>query len=320
LIEYAVIIATGSPNHQSMLAQDRPYAMLPALGKPMIARMMDQIYQANIRKFIIVVGVSEGAVASYLNRQWVPDAKIELVFKGDTEPLIKTMQNIAKQLQQPFLVSSYNSFCHSQFIPQMIKHGHEHPDFMIMAGAKHALVEHAEQTYAIRADQHIREITKDASVAGTPDAYLVHGLTICGQHFVDYLEQETASSQFGQTNNAYFTDVVKSYLETDESKVTLAETSWLLQVESDQDLLVLNRKLLNETHDNHILSEIPYTAKIIHPVRIDPRVSIGQDAVIGPNVYLEQGSTVGYGATVKNAICSGIVVRLQHALSSKMTS
>jgi len=42
--------------------------------------------------------------------------------------------------------------------------------------------------------------------------------------------------------------------------------------------------------------------QIIPPVRIDPQVSVGQGAQIGPHVYLERGSSVGRDVKIKNAI------------------
>jgi NDP-sugar pyrophosphorylase family protein len=37
-------------------------------------------------------------------------------------------------------------------------------------------------------------------------------------------------------------------------------------------------------------------------VRIDPRVSIGPDSKIGPNVYLESGASIGAGAVVWDSV------------------
>jgi NDP-sugar pyrophosphorylase family protein len=75
-----------------------------------------------------------------------------------------------------------------------------------------------------------------------------------------------------------------------------------LQIESDYDLLTLNRLLLDDGPDTHILSELPASVQIIPPVRIDPNVSVGQGAQLGPRVYLEAGCSIGHHAIVSNAI------------------
>lgn len=299
MIDYAVIIAVGSQHHESSLVQERPHAMLPALGKPMIVRMMNQIYQAGIRKFLVVVGLSEGSVASYLSQQWMPDVKIELIFKAEDKPLYRLLAELPERIGRPFLISHYNSFCHTNFMTRLMKHHEKSPDDLILAGAKHSLNHHLHHIYALVESDFVSSVG-DAGLAGRDDAYLVNGLAVCGGHFLDYLGQARDIQKPHQSKP--FMNIVADYLGTHQNCARLADASWLLQVASDMDLLVLNHKLLQETHDNHILSEIPYTAKIIPPVRIDPRVSIGQDASIGPNVYLEQGSTVGHGAQVRDAI------------------
>jgi NDP-sugar pyrophosphorylase family protein len=89
----------------------------------------------------------------------------------------------------------------------------------------------------------------------------------------------------------------------------IVDTAWLLQIQTDYDLLTLNKYLLDEGQDAHILSELPGTVRIIPPVRIDPQVSIGPGAKIGPYVYLESGCSIGRGATVNNAmILRGVTV------------
>ncbi|MGB1289217.1 MAG: hypothetical protein ACPG7F_21965, partial [Aggregatilineales bacterium] len=100
--------------------------------------------------------------------------------------------------------------------------------------------------------------------------------------------------------NDYFA-IIQTYLQN-EGKIRMAEASWILQVETDTDVLKLNRQLLGNSNDAHILSELPRTVKIVPPVRIDPQVSVGQNAIIGPYVYLEKGTRIGEGAQIDNAV------------------
>ena len=76
-------------------------------------------------------------------------------------------------------------------------------------------------------------------------------------------------------------------------KVGHVSADWHLHLNSEIDLLTINKRLLREDRGTHILSEIPSTVHITPPVRIDPKVSIGKGAKIGPNVYLESGAQVG---------------------------
>jgi len=80
-IKQAVIIAAGHGISLGPLTQDRPKAMLPVLGKPIIIRLMDRLREAGIVHFIVVVDEHEGAIAAYLNGPWVPDAKVQIVLQ-----------------------------------------------------------------------------------------------------------------------------------------------------------------------------------------------------------------------------------------------
>ena len=89
---------------------------------------------------------------------------------------------------------------------------------------------------------------------------------------------------------------------SDGKQVGYTVTDWRLHLTRELDLLAINQHFLQEERDNHILSEIPGSVQIVPPVRIDPKVSVGQSARIGPNVYLESGVTIGEGAVLQDTI------------------
>lgn len=297
MIDSAIILAINVANHQSQLTEQRPSAMLPALGKPMVVRVMERLYRAGIRRYVVVVGLNEGAVASYLNRQWMPDAKIEFELKSN-ESLTAILARIAKRLNHPFMIASYHSFTYERFTDSIIRAHDEYPDHLLVTGAQLTLSPKAENYYALTDGQRVTEIVP--TKPNDRSSYVLADYMVCGYHYLEYLKNfdEKLSNDYSRS----IFEVVGKYTASPEAKVALAETSWILRVESDSDLLTLNKRLLEDSNDSHILSELPYTVKVIPPVRIDPQVSVGQGAVIGPHVYVERGSSIGYGATLKNAI------------------
>jgi NDP-sugar pyrophosphorylase family protein len=300
VIDSAVILAVSAPAHTTQLPDRRPRAMLPALGKPMVVRVMDRLYRAGIRRYVVILGINEGAVASYLNRQWMPDAKVEFKLQAN-ESLTLLLSQIAREFDKPFLIASYNSFTYERYISSLIKRHDEYPDHLILTGGQLSLSPDAlDNHYVVMKGQDIQSIETQK-----PDnAHLILSEdAICGHIFLDYLK--TMDSKTAMTYGKYWFNIAKKYTNTQDAKVTLAETSWILRVESDKDLLTLNRRLFDDSNDAHILSELPYTVKVIPPVRIDPQVSVGQGVVIGPYVYVERGSSIAYGATIKNAIILG---------------
>jgi NDP-sugar pyrophosphorylase family protein len=298
VIDSAVILATSTPGHESSISGKRPHAMLPALGKPMVVRVMEQLYRAGIRRYIVIVGMDEGEVASYLNRQWMPDARVEFKLKSSDETLTLLLSRIARELNTTHMIASYNSFTYERFVESMFKHHDEYPQHLILAGAQFSLSPTAQHYYACMEGQLIDSVQSQKPESG--DFYTLTHHAIVGEHFLAYLKNMDDREVMRSPKN--FFELTAHYATTQESKLTLAETSWILQVESDKNLLTLNKRLLEDSNDSHILSELPYTVRVIPPVRIDPQVSVGQGAVIGPHVYVERGASIGYEAKIKNAV------------------
>lgn len=296
MVETAVILATSSPHHRTHLTRQMPRALLPALGKPIVIRVMDQLYRSGIRKYHVVLGMDEGGVAAYLNKQWMPDAKIEFVLQSANDSVPALLTRIAQKIDHDFVITSYNSCVHGDHIPKLLKQHDRDPNTLTITGALQSLSQN-EQKYYTLLDGDIVQLSQE-TING--DAYLLTDHVVCGEPFRQYLaglERKVASSM-----GRNLLDVVAHYAHIDDANLTICPAEWILRLSDDRDLLILHKQLLDDLNDAHILSELPYTVRIVPPVRIDPQVSVGQGAVIGPHVFVERGSSIGYGATVKNAI------------------
>lgn len=261
----------------------------------MVVRIMDRIYRTGIRKFIVVVGEDEGAVAAYLHASWMPDVELEFVLRPTGDSAVRSLSEIARQHPQPFLIGAYNSFAHSNFPDRLLNRYKEVGDSLVLSGAPVSLSKTAARCYATIEDQRVMTI---GDQPGEPIA-LLGDMAVCNQGFVNYLA--SLSPNYSAVLGNPLMDLFRAYIQSGQSAF-LAETAWMLPIVMDGDLLTLNRHLLAEEQDAHILSELPGTVRIIPPVRIDPQVSVGQGATIGPYVYLESGCSVGHRSEVHHAV------------------
>jgi len=304
LLDTAVILAVGNKAHQSQLTYNRPRTMLPALGKPLVVRVMTRLHRIGINRFIVILGEKEGAVATYLNERWLPDVEIEYIIKLETHPLGQTLAGIFQSARGPVLFSSYHSFTHGRFPERLMRLHEEAPNSLIICGAPNSLTTAQEQNYAIvdteansPNDALLRpEAFKHGSVPAE-NAFVLANLAVLGTDFIEYIQQATDVDLKIDT----FFGLADAYHLTGQH-TSIARTSWTLELVADEDLITLNRHLLDEKIDANILSEIPYTVTIHQPVRVDPGVSIGQGAVIGPYTYLESGCSVGHNTSIVNSI------------------
>ncbi|MBL8160816.1 MAG: hypothetical protein JNJ61_02445 [Anaerolineae bacterium] len=310
MIECAVVLALGNHTPQSQLTFNRTHTMLPVLGKPLVVRTMERLYRAGIRDYIVVIGESEGAVAAYINNQWLPNVNINFVIQPSHSSLSRTLAEIARRYAKPFIISGYNTLTHSNFVKRLIEaHTGESNGLTITAGHS-SLSKIASRSYLRKDDKAVIEMMtatpSDSSVLAMAE------LAVCGTRFLEFLDHRARSTS-GLSRD--LRDVFAAYLKTG-APAQMAETAWFLQVEADYDLLTANRLLLEEVVDTHILSEMPASVHITTPVRIDPQVSIGQGAIIGPRAYLESGCSIGHHAVVRNAvILQGAVIPAKTSVS-----
>lgn len=300
MVDLAVIIAAGTQHYHSQLMNQRPWAVLPTLGKPMVVRVMDRLYRAGIERYVVIVGDTEGEVAGYLSKLWKPNVTVEFELKNSTTSLHQALVKIARRYQQPFLVTTYNSFSHNR-LPESLRNQHQqNENQVILTGATTTLSLAQEHYYAVTDAQQVYNITEVQPA--DEKAYILSDLAIIGKDMVQHLSSspERLSAQQGRQ----LLGIIQAYVRGGGA-ARMVESAWTLHVEQDADVLTINKYLLEEGQDAHILSELPYTVQIVPPVRIDPQVSVGQGAKIGPFVYLEHGCRVGHRATLSNVVVFG---------------
>ncbi len=81
-------------------------------------------------------------------------------------------------------------------------------------------------------------------------------------------------------------------------------TAWRLDLTTVEDLLAINLRYLAEGRDlrQPHPSQVGAGTRIIPPVRIEEGVAIGERCLVGPYVYMERGSRLGSGVTLREAV------------------
>jgi NDP-sugar pyrophosphorylase family protein len=89
-----------------------------------------------------------------------------------------------------------------------------------------------------------------------------------------------------------------------EGRVTGVTVERRLTLTSPADLLSINQHYLINGDNRPQLA--PYTVgpntQLITPLRIESGTVIGEDCIIGPNVYIERDCCIGDAVTIRNAV------------------
>jgi NDP-sugar pyrophosphorylase family protein len=296
VIEQAVILAAGRGTRLGQLTKDRPKSMLPVLGKPIVVRVMDRMREAGIRRFVVVVGEHDGAVASYLSNSWYPDTEVKFALQSVPTGTVDALLLAQPYLDGPFLLSSVDNLTSSEHIQNLIARFNARPDHLTALSLIAASPDEIRKSsgVVIEEDLVIDIEEKPDEPRGAWASFMLYAFS---RRLLDYLPQVTVSSR----GERELVSAIRAGL-AEGGKVGYTVAEWRLHLTRELDLLTINKRFLQEGRDTHILSEIPGSVHIIPPVRIDPHVSVGQDAHIGPNVYLESGATVGQGTVIRSSI------------------
>jgi NDP-sugar pyrophosphorylase family protein len=291
-IRQAVIVAAGHGASLGPLTQDRPKAMLPVLGKPIIIRLMDRLREAGIGYFVVVVDEHEGGIASYLNSSWAPNVRVKIVIQPSPRGTADALRCAASAIYGPFLLATCDTLVPTEHIPALMRRFQEFDGDMVLSVVP-ATSEQAADLPTILADgQRVTGISERKQRSRRDLAALT--VSACGKRILNYLDDPSRGPQH---NDQSMITAVRGLIAAG-GKVSYLSAVWHMRLASELDLLAINKRFLREDRDTHILSELPGSVQVMPPVRIDPQVSVGQGAKIGPNVYLESGSYVGHDAVI----------------------
>ena len=288
-INQAIIVASVHGPQLAQLTRDRPKAMLPVLGKPIVIRLMDRMHEAGIQHFIVVVGEEDGSLASYLSGGWVPDAKVSIVLQTQRRGPADAVACASSYLTGPFLLASCDNLTSPDHIPNLIQRFEQSDADMTLSTV--ALTTDNLPTVAVEDDQ-VTAISPAPS--RQPDPLAAFLMYACSKRVLNHVNPS------GRIDDE-MTATVQSLLSGGGS-VNYETAEWHMSLTNELDLLMVNKRYLREGRDTHILSEVPSSVRITPPVRIDPQVSVGPNVKIGPNVYLESGSHIGSDAILWDTV------------------
>jgi NDP-sugar pyrophosphorylase family protein len=296
VIQQAVILAAGRGTRLGLLTKDRPKSMLPVLGKPMMARVMDRLREAGIRRFVVVIGDQEGAIAAYLTSSWHPETETKFAIQAIPTGTVDALRLAAAHIDGPFLVTSVDNLTSAEHVERLITRFNQTPGQIATLSLLPTTPDQIRVSsgVVVEGDRITAIEEKPAEPRGTYASIMLYAFD---PQILNFLSNVKVSSR-GEREIA---NAIQLSI-ADGKFVSYVVADWRLHLTKELDLLAINRHFLQEGRDNHILSEIPGSVHIIPPVRIDPKVSVGQAAHIGPNVYLESGATIGERAVLQDTI------------------
>jgi glucose-1-phosphate thymidylyltransferase len=293
-------MAAGRGQRMGSLTRTRPKALLPIMGKPMIARVMDRFYETGVRRFTVVVGEQEGGVAAWLNKKWHADVTLDFVPQGFERGTAAALIAAKGVIDGPFILSSCDNLITAEHALALREYFDRHDGDVAGLSVIYSPEEISESAAIILDPTGYAVYVAEKPGEGYQEAMTLISVYVFTPIVFDYLDQVRRSKR----GERELTSAIMAMVD-DGQPVGHIKVKTRYHISYPDDLLSVNLRYLKEGRDANILSDLSKDIEILPPVRVDPHVSVGQGSVIGPNVYLERDTVIGQDVRLKNAVVLG---------------
>ena len=295
-----VILAAGKGSRLHPITVSRSKAMLPILGQPIVARVMEDLWTNGVGDFILVVSPEDREIIRYFQREAVLDADVRFVYQTERLGMADALRQAAPLIDDDFILSACDNLVSAEHVRRMAAAWRSEPRPNAVLTLMPVEPDRLGSVGIVERDgPWITRIVEKPKPENAPSDISSLPLYLFSQRILDYLPEVELSPR----GEYELQDAIQMLIERD-GRVTGVMTESRLTLTNATDLLAINRHYL--THGDGRPQLAPSTVgpatRLITPLRIEAGTVIGARCVIGPNVYVERGCRIGDGVTLKNVV------------------
>ena len=295
----AVILAAGEGKRMHPLTYTRPKVMVSLAGKPILEHVIEEIKQAGISDFVLVVGYRDQAIRSYFGNgdQWGID--VEYMTQRKQLGTADALRNIESLVEGNFLLANGDAIVKKEYIAQIAERSQNTMALLKMEDTTDMGVVEVEAEKVVR----IHEKVKD------PPSNLINaGVYLLTQQIFPVIAA-TPKSPRGEYE---LTDSLQILIEQGNTVSYELIDSWI-NITYPWDMLTANEEIL-ATMESEISGEVEENVMLKGSVSIGKGtvvragsyivgpVIIGENCEIGPNCYIRPSTAIGNHCHVGNSV------------------
>jgi dTDP-glucose pyrophosphorylase len=276
------------------LTQERPKAMLPVLGRPIIARVVDQLAVAGIKRTVIVVAADDQHIQPYFATHSPANMALTFTVQSTPRGMAHALLEATPHIDDAFILTACDSLYpdeHYRHLAEMHQTGSSPATLTLLAATPEA-IRRASSVELI--DGRVIRIVEKPAPGEAPSNIASLALYAFDRSLIDYLGQVQESHR----GELELQDAIQMLIANSGGLAGLT-TAWRWELTTPADLLEINLKMLAAQPD---LNHRPATVKAVPPIFVEDDLSLPSDLQLGPNVYLESGAQIGAGATLRNCV------------------
>lgn len=318
MITQAVILAAGRGTRLGNLSQHYSKAMVPIVGKPMLFRVMDEMLEAGITRFVIVVGENTHEISSYCESHPLNGVDIEIALQNSPIGTADALVSAAPFIDGDFLLSSVDNLVEADALIRLISHFNESKDNLTFTLLPASVTQIQQSAEILLEGQQVVAITEKPIQPQTTHASIF--LYACQPFLLDYARRVQTSVRSELEIQSAFQQLLN-----DRYQIGTMSIQRRFHLTYPEDILALTLFVFENRSVHHIGSPIPSSVTIKSPVWIEENVTIEEGATIGPLVVLSHGVSIGKQAVLSDCvIMENIVIspheRISHQVISGRTS
>lgn len=296
-----IILAAGKGTRLHPITATRTKAMAPVAGKPIVARVLDTLIANGISDFTLIISPDDDDIRRYFSERAHLPSNVQVRFEVQHERLgmAHALSLAVPFIREDFILSACDNLTPPEHIAELIQ---THRSQQVHATL--SLMEVGPEQLRKSGVVDVREgrvygIVEKPAPGEEPSNIASLPLYLFSTRLLEFLPWVQPSKR----GEYELQDAIQMLIES-AGPIAGVFTPTRLQLTNAADLLFLNQHYL--ARENGRLRAQPEkvgtNTRLIGPLHFDDGVIIGENCVVGPNVYLEAGCSIGNHVELRDAI------------------
>ena len=295
-----VILAAGRGQRLHPLTEVRSKAMLPIVGIPMIARVMEQFLRSGLHEFIVVINPADHSIQQHFQHEYSHPVKTRLVFQEEQTGMADALSCAAPYISGNFLLSACDNLVSKDHIRDLIDAHHNISGTDATISLMPVLPDAVSRTGIVELNGlRITGLVEKPLPHEAPTNISSLPLYIFSPLILNYLKDVHLSAR----GELELQDAIQMLI-NEGNLVQGVLTDDRLTLTTPADLLNINLHYLQQVSfksANHS-QQISPGVKLIPPYYVEENTRIDRDCTIGPTVFIERDCCINRDTTIQSSV------------------
>jgi glucose-1-phosphate thymidylyltransferase len=295
-----VILAAGKGTRLHPITLTRSKAMTPIVGKPIVLRVIETLTANGVNDIVLVTNPEDREINDYFNNRTDFNFNLELVHQPTPIGMGDALRHAAPLIRDDFILSACDNLVNPEEMGRILETWQTKPSPNAILTLIPVGPEELSRMGVVKLESEwVTYIVEKPGPEKAPSNIASVPLYCFSRSLLDYLS-EIKPSPRGEYE---LQDAIQMLIEHD-GLVRGLELRHRMDLTTPEDLLALNiHYLSNGKEDLLLASDISDTGtQILDPVYIERDTIIGNDCMIGPNVYIERDCKIEDYVTIQDAV------------------